>query len=281
MFQLQRNAFSEHTCVSSFVFSAFLHWGLSIRSPCKTFFFYCPSPLSAPAQHLFYKTQEIIIIIIIISSSMSGVFQRVEYMLKYEFQRLKSAVKTFLFHANMLAEQQAWWNGQDGTWCSPWRRTQTPTMALFSLKCRIFSRCRRQCNFNDVHKKKQVRCSSPRSTKLRITQYIFTEVSCTRHYPKIGQKCRQHKKNYLRLSVNYSSRYTTSHDTHCCSLTSDVFCRELYPKSDKNVDNTDKKLFAPFSILQLPVHNFPRHSELLSHIGHGLHRTLPISFKNM
>jgi hypothetical protein len=43
-------------------------------------------------------------------------------------------------------------------------------------------------------------------------------------------------------------------------LTLDVLCTELYPKSDKNVNNTDKKFFAPFSKIQLPVHDFRRHS---------------------
>jgi hypothetical protein len=76
--------------------------------------------------------------------------------------------------------------------------------------------------------KKQLRCSSPRSTKLRITQYIFIEVSCTQHYPK----------------------------------------------SDKNVDNMDKKSFAPFSTTKLLVQDFPRHSQLLSDIRRTLHRTL-------
>ena len=73
--------------------------------------------------------------------------------------------------------------------------------------------------------------------------------------------------------MHKSWRYTTFRDTHCCSLTLDGLCTEHYQKSDESVHNTDKKLFAPFSKLQLTGHDFPRHSQLLSDISRTLHRT--------
>ena len=141
----------------------------------------------------------------VISISMSDVFQRAEYTIKYEFRRIRSAVETFLFMPTrqLVKEQQVWWNEQDCTWCSKWRRTQTPTKARFSLKCRNFSRCKRQCNFNDVHKETTAVFIAPLHKTQNHSIHVYR---CALHptLSKSGQKCRQHGQKII-CAIQYTS----------------------------------------------------------------------------